>query len=746
MPETMSIELSDRSVFYKHPDTGADMVLKISRGTVYVLPNGYQVQLVRHPVSKQWMLIGTVQQPKFLFKPSSVSGAGKSELSKSVMDAVTSGPFFIKDWERTVREADEMINHDYGKRLKKAVDYQALGRQSRALLSFERSLGSVIQLLTVDDEQYTPEYNEWLKKFDQDSISFVFLVKAMYRPSWGDHNSWKAMFRLDKVNGKDGYSLKCQDLEVVCNYLRVGQEKNEDGWYWRNFRLRQDFYAAAKFQNNDDIGCSLVCSGRHLANMSKNQHFNVNRSYKLTTNCEYRYFQRPDDACHPGIDKKCEEDLGRLEGKTFISNFEPVTKEFCQNLADDVMTLEKYSEPMQRVVKRFAAGEFAQYDHVVVSSEFRIINQATGARSKNVRYLQTRDELLYQETKQDKYLMEIRARLNKRIPFSDPVILPVDCYVPGRRLNTVDKKNPNIRPLSIYGPIHWQPVPLLMLEWITCLSGKSPSTNGSGSLEGCLSKGPFNNMLMSIDLNYACLALILGTEPVLSTAAGSVGHKLKVDHDITLILPELICRMTPEELDPQFLIKEGSLELVDDMVVDGQKVHSSILGYRITQKFVKKYFARIFDHVEGLFTDEFLRPERQSMENFVNGVDFIYTNMKEQVDQYCRDGSYEELIPPLQVLFEIVKHDGEYKGMTLTSPEFLRMFDREEVVKTDWYKARLIQGQRNEIRTCEREIAEMRARGLPTTSVEERLGYVRSQLYLDDIFGSLGAHVFADAE
>ena len=53
-------------------------------------------------------------------------------------------------------------------------------------------------------------------------------------------------------------------MDVVCNYLRVGQEKNKDGWYWRNFRLRQDFYAAAKFQNNDDIGCSLVCAGKHL--------------------------------------------------------------------------------------------------------------------------------------------------------------------------------------------------------------------------------------------------------------------------------------------------------------------------------------------------------------------------------------------------------------------------------------------------------------------------------------------------
>lgn len=80
--------------------------------------------------------------------------------------------------------------------------------------------------------------------------------------------------------------------------------------------------------------------------MSKNQGFRADRSYKLTTNCEYRYFQRPDDACYPGIDKKCEEDLGRLEGKTFISNFEPVSRDFCAALAEDVMTLEKYSEPM----------------------------------------------------------------------------------------------------------------------------------------------------------------------------------------------------------------------------------------------------------------------------------------------------------------------------------------------------------------------------------------------------------------
>lgn len=83
-----------------------------------------------------------------------------------------------------------------------------------------------------------------------------------------------------------------------------------------------------------------------LAKLAPKQQFNPAKSYKLTSNCEYRYFQRPDDACNPGVDKKCEQDLGRLEGRTFISNFEPLSREFCEGLQEDVMSLEKYTEPM----------------------------------------------------------------------------------------------------------------------------------------------------------------------------------------------------------------------------------------------------------------------------------------------------------------------------------------------------------------------------------------------------------------
>lgn len=211
---------------------------------------------------------------------------------------------------------------------------------------------------------------------------------------------------------------------------------------------------------------------------------------------------------------------------------------------------------------------------------------------------------------EEKYLIELRKRLNESIPFNEPVILPVSVYVPGRRLNTIDPKNPGIRPLSVYAPVHYQPIPLLMLDLTTSLSGKSPSTTGSGSVENALTKGPFNNLQMSVDLNYACLAVILGNEPVLTTAAGNIGSDLKVDHDITYIIPEILCRMTPEEREPENLIKHGYLEKVNDMDYNGKKIHSSILGYRITERFVKKYFARIFDSVDGLFEETSLEPEK----------------------------------------------------------------------------------------------------------------------------------------
>ena len=107
-------------------------------------------------------------------------------------------------------------------------------------------------------------------------------------------------------------------------------------------------------------------------------------------------------------------------------------------------------------------------------------------------------------------------------------------------------------------------------------------------IEGALTKGPFNAIAATADLNNALVSMILCGYGGFSSAAGYIGSNYKVDHDISLLIPEVWCRMTPEERDPQQLIHNGELEKLKDIELDNsqgnQTVLASRLGYRITSK------------------------------------------------------------------------------------------------------------------------------------------------------------------
>ena len=145
------------------------------------------------------------------------------------------------------------------------------------------------------------------------------------------------------------------------------------------------------------------------------------------------------------------------------------------------------------------------------------------------------------------------------------------------------------------------------MEFICSMTGKSPSTTGAGS-EGALTKGPFNALPPIIDLNNALVSFILTGHDGFVTAAGYVGPKARVDHDISLLVPEVWCRMSPQERDPQFLIANGYLEKCEDFEHAGKKVLASRLGWRINARFVRNFFGRVFNHPHAVFTDEMLRP------------------------------------------------------------------------------------------------------------------------------------------
>ena len=142
---------------------------------------------------------------------------------------------------------------------------------------------------------------------------------------------------MDEVDGAPGHELKVFDRRIVASYLRVGFD--QDG-KWRTFKLRQDFIAAEKVQMEDDITASVVVPPGYVngcaAGVLENGH-----SVKLAKNCEYRLFQRPDDAIIPGFDKQTELEMAQYGN--FMANFEPLKGEALAAVVDDVLTLGKFT-------------------------------------------------------------------------------------------------------------------------------------------------------------------------------------------------------------------------------------------------------------------------------------------------------------------------------------------------------------------------------------------------------------------
>jgi hypothetical protein len=224
------------------------------------------------------------------------------------------------------------------------------------------------------------------------------------------------------------------------------------------------------------------------------------------------------------------------------------------------------------------------------------------------------------------------------------------------------------------------------------MTGKSPSTTGAGS-EGALTKAPFNSLPPIIDLNNALVSFILTGHHGFVTAAGYVGPKARVDHDVSLLVPEVWCRMSPAERDPQFLIANGYLEKCADFEHAGKKVLASRLGWRINSRFARNFFGRVFNHPHAVFTGEMLRPELQGMDVFADGMDNIVTTQKRVAKMYFDDGSIAQACPPLKALLHIMLHD-EWEGKGLGDPEFRKMFARESLLASDWYAARLAAKQK----------------------------------------------------
>jgi hypothetical protein len=194
------------------------------------------------------------------------------------------------------------------------------------------------------------------------------------------------------------------------------------------------------------------------------------------------------------------------------------------------------------------------------------------------------------------------------------------------------------------------------------------------------------------------------------------------------------------------------MEKVEDFEHNGQLVPASRIGYRMTEKFVRRFFARVFSNPTSVLNEEMLKPELQDLETYVEGMLTIAAAHKEVAANYFADGSIEDACPPLKALLHIMAY-GEYEGKCLNDPEIRNLFSRQAMLESDWYKERLASQQAYDTaawkghveylehflkRDTHTAVAQRLGIEQRLTAAREELEKVSSPSYLELLVGTIG--------
>lgn len=140
------------------------------------------------------------------------------------------------------------------------------------------------------------------------------------------------------------------------------------------------------------------------------------------------------------------------------------------------------------------------------------------------------------------------------------------------------------------------------------------------------------------------------------------------------------------------------------------------------------------------------------MEDYVDGINNITEAQQKVALAYFEDGSIEAAIPPLKVLLHIMAY-GHYEGKDISDASLRKMFERDSVINSDWYKERLKLKQAREVSFLTNQVAYLenfKANAANATLVEEMqlnkrlekakeiLTYYKSDAYLQELVGTIG--------
>ncbi|KAJ1479004.1 hypothetical protein T484DRAFT_1815897, partial [Baffinella frigidus] len=166
-------------------------------------------------------------------KPATVSGGGKSEISKRLQDMIKYGPVFVPSISEDFDKLDELFNKDYSKVSTDATHPSVI--KAKTLLDPSVSLGSIIKLMTPQGsiiklmtpqaffpeyfteehnllefyteehnafEYYTEEHNLFVKTIPTHLLELLAVIKQNYKTEWGA--DWRSHFHTDAINGDLG--------------------------------------------------------------------------------------------------------------------------------------------------------------------------------------------------------------------------------------------------------------------------------------------------------------------------------------------------------------------------------------------------------------------------------------------------------------------------------------------------------------------------------------------------------------
>ncbi|MGC3999398.1 MAG: hypothetical protein QM767_18935 [Anaeromyxobacter sp.] len=312
VPENAEFHVREGLVAWQHE--GQRRTLTLRATDTYVLPSGYRVHLEKQP--RRHRLAAHRHPRRRRALPQAVHGLRRRQVGDlEVARLDHRARAHLREGlprDMDVVEGSSSVTSPPSTRT--AGD----ARATRPILSPERSLGSVIKLLTPSDE-YTDEYNEWLEALPQTIRQLVFTREAATTSRSGA-TSWREHFTVDRVNGFPGHELKFDNHKLVANYLRVGFEPKSGSW--RIYKLRPDFHPARQSPGG----------GRHhrlgdraaRARGPARPRVLPNPSVKLVANCEGLPVPASGRRRRTrGFDAQAEVDIA--SPGTFLSNFEPLT-------------------------------------------------------------------------------------------------------------------------------------------------------------------------------------------------------------------------------------------------------------------------------------------------------------------------------------------------------------------------------------------------------------------------------------